>query len=182
MLPLRPKIISLRVLGALVGLLLGLFALVEVLALQAERRSPDAKSSTASIHQPTYNYDSFGAHTTTSTKVLAVAFRTYDRPAQPAQLSAGSIGPRLAAEGGAAIVRGARTSFGRLIQDFRRGGGWERVSAHAEPATGRAYRGGTSIEEVFERGGDRIVRHRIYDPNGEIVHQTYRPDAKFGAP
>jgi hypothetical protein len=79
--------------------------------------------------------------------------------------------------------RAASTPAGRLIQDFRSGGDdWRRPSAHATPATGKAYPGGMSIEEVFERGGDRLVRHRIYDPNGEILHQTFRPDAKFGAP
>lgn len=35
---------------------------------------------------------------------------------------------------------------------------------------------------MFERGGDRLVRHRIYGPNGEILHETFRPYAKFGAP
>lgn len=25
------------------------------------------------------------------------------------------------------------------------------------------------------------VRHRIYDPAGEILHETFRPYAKFGA-
>jgi hypothetical protein len=35
---------------------------------------------------------------------------------------------------------------------------------------------------VFERGGDRLVRHRIYGPNGEILHETFRRYAKFGAP
>jgi len=73
--------------------------------------------------------------------------------------------------------------LGRTVQDFQQyGDQWRRVSAHAEAVTGRAYRGGTSIEEVFERGADRLVRHRIYGPNGEILHETFRPYAKFGAP
>lgn len=44
-----------------------------------------------------------------------------------------------------------------------------------EQATGKTDRGWTSIEEVFERGGDRLVRHRIYDPRGEVLHETFRP-------
>ena len=79
--------------------------------------------------------------------------------------------------------RAASTSWGRTVQDFRQHGDqWRRVSAHAEGATGRTYRGGTSIEEVFERGVDRLIRHRIYGPNGEILHETFRPYAKFGGP
>lgn len=79
--------------------------------------------------------------------------------------------------------RTASTAWGRTIDDLEKyADQWRRVSAHAEGATGRAYRGGTSIEEVFERGGDRLVRHRIYGPNGEILHETFRPYAKFGAP
>jgi RHS repeat-associated protein len=90
-----------------------------------------------------------------------------------------------AGETGAAAEEGATasTSFGRLIQDFQRGDGWTRVSAHVERATGRAYKGATSIEEVFERSsGEQLVRHRIYDQNGEMLHETFRPYAKFGLP
>jgi len=35
---------------------------------------------------------------------------------------------------------------------------------------------------VIERGGDRLVRHRIYGPDGEILHETFRAYAKFAAP
>jgi hypothetical protein len=38
------------------------------------------------------------------------------------------------------------------------------------------------IEEVFVRGGDRLVRHRAYGPNGEVLHESFRPYGKFGAP
>ncbi len=77
----------------------------------------------------------------------------------------------------------AAFAWGRLVQDFQRyGDQWHRVSVHAEEATGRAYRGGTSIEEVFERGADRLIRHRILGPSGEVLHETFRKYAKFGAP
>ena len=80
-------------------------------------------------------------------------------------------------------ARSASTPFGRLVQSLRGGDdGWRLTSAHAEPATSGVYKGGTSVEEVFERGTDRLVRHRIYDSRGNIVHETFRPHAKFGAP
>jgi RHS repeat-associated protein len=87
---------------------------------------------------------------------------------------------RLAKAG--AVGERASTPFGRLVQSFREGDDWVQTSAHAEQATGKAYRGGMSIEEVFERGGDRLVRHRIYGSDGDILHETFRPYAKFGAP
>ena len=83
--------------------------------------------------------------------------------------------------GGGSGSRTASTSRGQTIQDFETNpGSWRQVAVHGEPATGRAYRGGTSVEEVFEKGGDRIVRHRIYDQNGSLVHETHREYGKFG--
>jgi hypothetical protein len=48
-------------------------------------------------------------------------------------------------------------------------------------ATGRAYRGGTSIEEVFKNAetGEQIIRHTI-TRGGEILHETFRTYSKFG--
>ena len=76
------------------------------------------------------------------------------------------------------VVETASTPFGRLVQSFK-SGGWRRVSAHAEPATAKRYKGGTSIEEVFKHGSDQLVRHRIYSASGKILHETFRPYAKF---
>lgn len=80
----------------------------------------------------------------------------------------------------------ATTSFGRSIQSLKEAlstgeGQWQRISAHAEEATGRAFRGGTSIEEVFENteSGEEIVRHTIVRGE-ELLHETFRPYAKFG--
>jgi hypothetical protein len=88
-----------------------------------------------------------------------------------------------AAEAVSVAERSASTPFGRLVQSFKEGnGGWRRISAHAEQATSNAYKGGTSVEEVFERGSDQIIRHRIYGPAGKVLHETFRPYAKFGAP
>lgn len=75
----------------------------------------------------------------------------------------------------------ATTRWGRVVQDFRGNpGAWSQVSAHAEQATARAYRGATSIEEVFVRGNDWLVRHRVVDDAGTILHETFREIAKFG--
>jgi hypothetical protein len=57
-----------------------------------------------------------------------------------------------------------------------------RISAHADEAMSRTYRGGLSIEEAFERGDQWLVRHRIYDEAGNVVHETFRPYGKFGIP
>jgi RHS repeat-associated protein len=80
----------------------------------------------------------------------------------------------------------ATTALGRSIRSLTSSletgsGSWLRLSAHAETAAGRAYRGGTSIEEVFinPATGERLVRHTIVR-DGNILHQTFRPDAKFG--
>ncbi|MEK7448815.1 MAG: hypothetical protein AAB019_04940, partial [Planctomycetota bacterium] len=56
------------------------------------------------------------------------------------------------------------TAFGKSIKSLRSGSpNWQRVSAHAEGATGSNYRGATSIEEIFRniQTGEQIVRHRI---------------------
>lgn len=115
--------------------------------------------------------------------------RDYNHHHNLARASARPVAYRLAPQATSLVDdavttgRTASTSWGRTIDDFQQyGDQWRRMSAHAEGATGHAYRGGTSIEEVFERGGDRLIRHRIYGPNGEILHETFRPYPKFGAP
>jgi RHS repeat-associated protein len=79
-----------------------------------------------------------------------------------------------------AIGRGV-THVGRLADGFRNNpSAWTRVSAHAELAAGRAYRGGVSLEEVWVSDrGERIVRHIIYVQD-KIAHEHFRPLAKFG--
>lgn len=83
--------------------------------------------------------------------------------------------------------RVASTAFGRSVGSLREflstgAGSWQRASAHAEAAVGRAYRGGVSIEEVFvdKATGERIVRHTIVRGN-EVLHETFRATAKLGA-
>lgn len=105
------------------------------------------------------------------------------------------------ASGGSSAVniasRGARapsTVLGRAINSLKgqlsaegdfvaEAGPWERASVHGEIAQSPVYRGGTSLEEVFvnNQTGERLVRHVVYNRDGAIVHQTFRPVAKFGA-
>lgn len=129
-----------------------------------------------------YRYDA-GATSTTPTFNPRTSSLVAARVIQSISWSPStSMAAGRAAKAGTA-ERAASAPAGRLIQDFRRGGDdWRRASPYAEPATGKAYSGGTSIEEVFERGDDRLVRHRIYGPNGDVLHETFRPYAKFGAP
>lgn len=88
------------------------------------------------------------------------------------------------AEGAAAKT--ASTAFGRSIQSLKQSLGagdglWRRVAAHAEQAAGRAYRGGTSMEEVFvnRQTGERIIRHTVVRGQ-QVLHETFRAYGKFG--
>jgi len=38
------------------------------------------------------------------------------------------------------------------------------------------------VEEVFEKAGVVVVRHRIFGAGGTIMHETFRLYGKFGAP
>jgi hypothetical protein len=140
-----------------------------------------------------FDYDVVCAATTTPLNTHMRALRGYDGPCGVSGVDTRSNSSRSAAKAGdevaaasANVARAARqpsTPWGRTIHHFRDNpDDWRRVSAHAEEATGKTYRGGTSIEEVFERGTDRLVRHRIYGPSGDILHERFRPYAKFGAP
>lgn len=113
-------------------------------------------------------------------QVAAAVFGSNPSP-NPSVVAAEAEGTVL--EESTAAGRAASTEWGQTVQDFRANGdAWSQISAHAEEATGRTYRGGLSIEEVFERGDQWLVRHRIYDAAGDIVHETFRPYGKFGAP
>jgi hypothetical protein len=98
-----------------------------------------------------------------------------------------AIGEGVAARGAAqAGAREASTTFGRSVQSLKETlgtgrGPWQQASAHAEEATAKAYRGGTSIEEVFvnPQSGERIVHHTVVRGE-EVLHETFRPYAKFG--
>lgn len=100
----------------------------------------------------------------------------------------GYLMPGLSRGSGLAVAaaRAPATAMGRSIASLKEfleegAGSWERASSHAEAAVGRAYRGGTSIEEVFvnQETGQRLVRHTIVR-DGEILHETYREYVKFG--
>lgn len=53
---------------------------------------------------------------------------------------------------------------------------WELVGERREPARGRRYRGGQSIEIVYRNmhTGELVTRHRI-EKSGKIVHDHFRP-------
>jgi len=57
-------------------------------------------------------------------------------------------------------------------------GSWELVSGHAEEATGKAAQGGVSVQEVFEKSGERVVRHTLYRASGSQLDTHLRPNAK----
>ena len=95
----------------------------------------------------------------------------------------GSGATRGGAQAGAQAAKVPTTAFGKAVEALKAGDkAWSRVTAHAEGATGRAYKGATSIEEVFEHAqtGERMVRHTIVRGE-EVLHETYRTYAKFGA-
>jgi RHS repeat-associated protein len=66
---------------------------------------------------------------------------------------------------------------GETIDDLKNNPGkWEKTGEKTEPATGKKYGGGTSVEETYRNRetGQVVERHRIYDRNGEVVHDHYR--------
>ena len=72
------------------------------------------------------------------------------------------------------------TEWGRTIQSFRSGDeDFALRSVHAEASS--SYPGGVSTESIYDYGdGQTLVHHEIYDVNDELVHETFRPYAKFG--
>lgn len=74
-----------------------------------------------------------------------------------------------------------RKAWSRTIQHFKQyESEWMIRSAHAEAASGHRYSGGISTEEVFQRGADWLVRHRVFSAGGKMLHETFRPFARFG--
>lgn len=54
---------------------------------------------------------------------------------------------------------------------------WRVVSAHAEAATGKRAKGGTSLQEILVnvKTGERIVRHTVLSPSGRVLEEHFRP-------
>jgi hypothetical protein len=93
---------------------------------------------------------------------------------------------QVATQAGGTATRTASSTFSGSIQSLKQSissgdGVWRRVAAHAEQAAGRAYRGATSMEEVFvnRQTGERIVRHTIVRGQ-KVMHETFRASGKFG--
>jgi hypothetical protein len=59
---------------------------------------------------------------------------------------------------------------------YKNPGDWEKVGERTEPATGKDYKGGKSVEERYrnKKTGQEIERHRISDPNGKSLHDHWR--------
>ena len=53
---------------------------------------------------------------------------------------------------------------------------WEKVSERREPATGKAYRGGESVQEILRHKnlGIIIIRHKIIR-EGKVQHYHFKP-------
>lgn len=49
------------------------------------------------------------------------------------------------------------------------------------PLGQRIESGGRWTRTSCERGAHRLVRHRIYGRNGDLLHEDFCPYAKFGA-
>jgi len=102
------------------------------------------------------------------------------------------LAPQLQAQWPAMIQRMQQTGqavgmatprFGILVELFK--GSPEKfrlIVSMASQATAKAYRGGISLEEIYEviETGERFVRHIIYSPTGQVVHETFRTYAKGG--
>jgi RHS repeat-associated protein len=82
---------------------------------------------------------------------------------------------------GAGSRKGSGRDFSDLIRNFQNNTGqWEMTAVHAEPATGKKARGGSSVQEVYtnKETGETIVRHTLYDKNGKKIDEHFRPLAK----
>ncbi len=84
------------------------------------------------------------------------------------------------------VGKPASTALGRSVQSLKETlstgkGPWIRTSAHAEQATAKVFKGATSIEEVFvhSQTGERLIRHTVVR-GSNVLHETFRPYAKFG--
>jgi hypothetical protein len=51
------------------------------------------------------------------------------------------------------------------------------VQVTDEPATSaaKAYRGGTSVNVIYEYQGSYFERHIVYTPSGQVIHDTFKP-------
>lgn len=149
-------------------------------------------TTTTAFPAASYSYDRVAPNAQGPRTSVPVAFRRAATSSLKGHIRRSNAGfvyfvaAKAGDEAAAAAAKAARvpsTQWGKTIADFKNNPDeWRRISAHAEEATSKAYRGGLSIEEVFERGTARLVRHRIYGPRGDVLHQTFRPSAKFGAP
>ena len=84
---------------------------------------------------------------------------------------------KLSSRAGINVGNRART-FGSIVEDFSANPNkWRSVSAHTEKATGRATRGGVSIQEIFENveTGERVVRHTVLNRTGRVIDEHLRP-------
>lgn len=91
------------------------------------------------------------------------------------------VGPGLALGllgAGTATSIGASSQLGKLWSDYQsKPEQWTVIQRTAEAST--RYRDATSIVEVLQRGADVFVRHVIYGPGGEILHNHPRPFPKL---
>ena len=72
------------------------------------------------------------------------------------------------------VDEGQERITGDRIKDLHENpGDWEEVGKpQIEPATGKAYKGGTSVERTLEntRTVETLKEHTVYGPNGQIWH------------
>jgi len=74
----------------------------------------------------------------------------------------------------------AKLTFSGLIKNFNANkANYRLLSALTEKATGKQYKGGVSVQEVYQnlQTGQTIVKHTIYRA-GKILHQHFRPYAQ----
>lgn len=59
-------------------------------------------------------------------------------------------------------------------------GRWRTIAVHTEATTGRAVRGGTSVQEIVENveTGERLVWHSLFRRSGKLVDSHPRPTYK----
>jgi RHS repeat-associated protein len=93
---------------------------------------------------------------------------------------AGALIPGVTGLGvGVRSIKGVAAGRARaLIDDATTNPGrWRTISVHTEEATGRAARGGTSIQAVREnvQTGERLVEHTLVTKSGRVIDSHFRP-------
>jgi hypothetical protein len=116
-------------------------------------------------------------------KAKALSRRLFSKTAEEAVLELPHVED--AARAATGVGREASTALGRSIQSLKESirsgsGPWTRIGRRVEAAKGKAYRGGTSVEEWYRNSetGEELFRH-VIERGDEVLHENVRTYSKM---